>query len=181
MPRVWLHLPTFRLHRSPFAPAPPGGRLFGLALVGTGVLLLAVASAPVLVGAQSAPAFGRDPGVHDPGPRGGPAAAGGVINGATAVESAVFASSKTTFKELDYVSGAPIAGATGSGLGPRFNLDSCSGCHAQPDVGGSSPAVNPQIAAARRGNASNPEDLSAFIKVNGPVREVRFKTNPDGT
>jgi CxxC motif-containing protein (DUF1111 family) len=182
MPRVRLHLPTFRLHRSPFAPAPPGGRLFGLALVGTGVLLLAVASAPVLVGAQSVGRLaGGDPGVHDPGPRGGPAAAGGVINGATAVESAVFASSKTTFKELDSVSGAPIAGANGSGLGPRFNLDSCSGCHAQPDVGGSSPSVNPQIAAAHRGNASNPEDLSAFIKVNGPVREVRFKTNPDGT
>src|SRR3954447_26650349 len=30
------------------------------------------------------------------------------------------------------------------GLGPRFNLDSCGGCHSQPAAGGSSPAVNPQ-------------------------------------
>ena len=182
MPRIRLHLPAFRLRRSPFAPAPPGGRLFGMALVGTGVLLLAVASAPVLVGAQSTDSrFGGFGEPHDPGVRGGPAGAGGALTGATALESAVFTNSRDVFNELDSVSGAPIDGANGSGLGPRFNLDSCSGCHAQPDVGGSSPFVNPQIAAAHRANASNPEDLSAFIKVNGPVREVRFKTNPDGS
>jgi CxxC motif-containing protein (DUF1111 family) len=191
MPRVRLHLPSFRLHRSPFArqprgaarnvEAPPGGRLFGLVLVGTGVLLLAVASAPVLVGAQSAPAFGPDPGVHDPGPRGGPSGAGAVIGGATADETAVFTAAKNTFKELDSVSGAVVDGSNGAGLGPRFNNDSCSGCHAQPDVGGSSPPLNPQIASAHRGGASNPENLSAFIQPNGPVREVRFVKNADGS
>src|SRR5215472_3425643 len=28
------------------------------------------------------------------------------------------------------------------GLGPRFNLDGCGGCHSQPAIGGSSPASN---------------------------------------
>ena len=34
------------------------------------------------------------------------------------------------------------------GLGPTMNLDSCGGCHAQPAAGGTSPAVNPQVALA---------------------------------
>jgi CxxC motif-containing protein (DUF1111 family) len=182
MPRVRLHLPASRLPRSPFAPAKPGGRFFGIGLVLTGIFLLGVAVAPVLVVAQSQnSSFGGFAEPHDPGVRGGPSGAGGALTGATALEKAVFTNSKDVFSELDSVSGAPIEGAEGSGLGPRFNLDSCSGCHAQPDVGGSSPPVNPQIAAAHRANASNPEDLSAFIKVDGPVREVRFKTNPDGS
>jgi len=29
-----------------------------------------------------------------------------------------------------------------NGLGPRFNLDSCGGCHSQPAPGGTSPAAN---------------------------------------
>src|SRR5690349_6204428 len=39
--------------------------------------------------------------------------------------------------------------AVADGLGPRFNLDSCSGCHAFPAVGGSSPPTNnPQVVRA---------------------------------
>jgi CxxC motif-containing protein (DUF1111 family) len=176
MPHLRFPLPVSRLPRSPFAPAKPGGRLFGIILVLTGVLLLAVAAAPVLVVAQSTTSIGP----HDPGVRGGAAGAGGVIANATADEAAVFAAARETFKEVDSVSGAPIDGANGSGLGPRFNLDSCAGCHAFPDVGGTSPATNPQIAAAHRGNASNPESLP-FIRANGPVREVRFVKNADGS
>jgi CxxC motif-containing protein (DUF1111 family) len=66
--------------------------------------------------------------------------------------------------------------AVADGLGPRFNSSSCSSCHAQPAVGGSSPAINPQVQFA---NAKNP--LPPFITANGPVREVRFIRKPDGT
>ena len=45
------------------------------------------------------------------------------------------------------------------GLGPRFNLDSCGGCHAAPAIGGTSPAVNPQVAKAPPGQLAN---VSAF-------------------
>jgi CxxC motif-containing protein (DUF1111 family) len=65
------------------------------------------------------------------------------------------------------------------GLGPRYNLDSCSGCHAYPSVGGSSPATNPQVQAATAQGAVN--TLPSFITANGPVREARFVSHPDGT
>jgi len=72
--------------------------------------------------------------------------------------------------------------AINDGLGPRFNLDSCGGCHFQPAVGGTSPAVNPQVAVATAGGARN--TVPSFITANGPVREARFKRlangQPDG-
>src|SRR5262249_35639119 len=64
---------------------------------------------------------------------------------------------------------------TEAGLGPRFNMDSCAGCHAQPAVGGSSPPVNPQVAVATKNGATN--IVPAFITLGGPVREVRFKAD----
>ncbi len=82
------------------------------------------------------------------------------------------------FRSVDSVSGTQ-PGAPDSGLGPRFNLNSCAGCHAQPNAGGSSPAVNPQIAVATAFGAQN--TIPAFIQQSGPVRVVRFRTNADGT
>jgi CxxC motif-containing protein (DUF1111 family) len=64
------------------------------------------------------------------------------------------------------------------GLGPRFNHDSCVGCHAAPAPGGTSPALNPQVASAVRLGARN--TLPAFITANGPVRVVRFKRDAQG-
>ena len=84
----------------------------------------------------------------------------------------------TRFSSPDSVSGTE-PGAPDSGLGPRFNSNSCASCHAQPAVGGSSPSVNPQIAVATLYGATN--TIPAFIQQNGPVRVVRFKTNPNGT
>ena len=81
-----------------------------------------------------------------------------------------FYAAKNIFSEVDTVS---------TGLGPRFNLDSCSGCHAQPSVGGSSPATNPQVQAATTQGATN--TIPPFITASGPVREARFVKNPDGT
>jgi CxxC motif-containing protein (DUF1111 family) len=85
-------------------------------------------------------------------------------------ENTYFDGAKDVFTEVD---------AVPNGLGPRFNLDSCSGCHAYPSVGGSSPPVNPQVAIATAAGAKN--TLPSFITVDGPVREARFVRNPDGS
>jgi len=114
----------------------------------------------------------------DPGVRGGPAAAGGFRDGLSMSYQSMFAAAKLRFQEVDSVSGG-IAGETGSGLGPGFNSNSCASCHAQPDVGGSSPAVNPQVTVGVLDQASN--QIPEFILLNGPVREARFIQNPDGT
>src|SRR5437867_1342687 len=113
----------------------------------------------------------------DPGVRGGQAGAGGPIPGLTAAELAFFNAGLDAFNEVDSVSGT--IPDTGLGLGPRFNLDSCAGCHAQPAVGGTSPFTNPQVAVATKAGAINV--VPFFITLNGPVREARFKRNPDGT
>ena len=65
------------------------------------------------------------------------------------------------------------------GLGPRFNLDSCAGCHMHPAVGGTSPKVNPQVEVAKAFGAMN--TIPSFIKADGPVREARFRYKPDGS
>jgi CxxC motif-containing protein (DUF1111 family) len=60
------------------------------------------------------------------------------------------------------------------GLGPRFNFNSCSGCHIQPAVGGTGPAVNPQFTAIANGIAGSTNTTPTFITMNGPTREARF-------
>jgi len=66
------------------------------------------------------------------------------------------------------------------GLGPRFNSNSCSSCHAQPAVGGTGPATNPQFTFTTKsdGIVSGPiaagNTMPAFITANGPTREARF-------
>lgn len=124
--------------------------------------------------------------VLDPGVRTGQAATGGPIAGLTADEIQFFGAAAETFAEVDSVEGN-IPNETGSGLGPRFNLNSCAGCHAQPASGGSSPRTNPQLTVAHdsvacvpSANACNPAQLS-FLKAEGPIREVRFVRNPDGS
>src|SRR3954464_5930983 len=105
----------------------------------------------------------------DPGPRPGPNGAGQPVPGLNANEAEFFDAGRDDFAEAEGV---------GDGLGPRFNLDSCAGCHLQPAIGGSSPAVNPQAAVATAFGAHN--TLPFFITANGPVREARFKTLPGG-
>ena len=92
------------------------------------------------------------------------------------------------FGQVASVDGAadPATGnPTIRGLGPTFNGTSCFMCHSQPAIGGSSPGAgtpgftaNPQLAAAKAFGAGNPEDYSAFLTANGPVREARFIANP---
>ncbi len=122
---------------------------------------------------EAAPTYGgaapTDPGVRAPtGTEGGP------IPNLTAAQSALFSKSKEIFSEVERLT---------DGLGPRFNLDSCAGCHSQPTIGGTSPATNPQVAIATAFGATN--KLPSFITSNGPIREARFKLNsagaPDGS
>jgi CxxC motif-containing protein (DUF1111 family) len=94
---------------------------------------------------------------------------GNPVPGLTADQTTLFLKGQTSFKQLEQVA---------DGLGPRFNLDSCVGCHAFPTHGGSSPALNPQIAIATFGGANNV--VPAFLAANGPVREVRFKFTANG-
>ncbi|HEY2677974.1 MAG TPA: di-heme oxidoredictase family protein [Steroidobacteraceae bacterium] len=77
-----------------------------------------------------------------------------------------------------------VSGGVNNGLGPRFNLNSCSGCHAQPAVGGSSPSSNPQYHAIGQGVvAGSTNSMPSFITPHGPVREARFPffTNANGS
>jgi CxxC motif-containing protein (DUF1111 family) len=106
--------------------------------------------------------------VMDPGVRGGDPGAGGPIDGLSPTESAFFKAGQDEFADVEEVE---------DGIGPRMNLNSCGGCHSQPAIGGSSPLSNPQMAFASGGSDSVP----FFITINGPIREARFKFNPDGT
>jgi len=87
-----------------------------------------------------------------------------------------FDNGQTRFEQVENVSGTgPV------GLGPRFNLNQCSACHAQPAVGGSSPninaypylSVNPQSQVIKDGIVVN-NTIPSFVTVNGPVKEARF-------
>jgi len=121
---------------------------------------------------------------QDPGPRPGPAAAGGPYPTLNASEQAFFGQAFLRFQEVDSVSGTI---EKGSGLGPTFNGNSCVMCHAQPSIGGASPGLsspqnpvpNPQVALATLDGAIN--TVPGFITANGPVREARFVRNADGS
>src|SRR5438552_2809853 len=113
----------------------------------------------------------------DPGVRGGAPGAGGHLAGTTNKENSLFSTGQGQFQETQSVTGT-ISG-TEPGLGPRFNMDSCTGCHAQPAVGGTSPLVNPQVAVATKNGATNTVPFFISIDASGPVREARFKfANP---
>ncbi len=121
---------------------------------------------------------------HDPGPRSGPAGAGGPYPTLNANEQAFFTQAFQRFAEVSSVSGKI---EQGSGLGPTFNGNSCAQCHAQPFFGGSSPGLaspqnpvpNPQVALATLDGATN--SVPSFISAAGPVREARFVRNADGS
>ena len=77
-----------------------------------------------------------------------------------------------------------VSGGVNNGLGPRFNTNSCSSCHAQPAIGGSSPANNPEFQTIAQGIASGSTNtMPPFVTPHGPTLEVRFPffTNSNGT
>jgi CxxC motif-containing protein (DUF1111 family) len=106
----------------------------------------------------------------DPGPRRSSVDAGEPLPGLSASQLAAFELGRERFEESEGV---------GEGLGPRFNLDSCGGCHSQPAIGGTSPAENPQLAVATAFGARN--RVPSFLALDGPIREARFRFRRDGS
>jgi CxxC motif-containing protein (DUF1111 family) len=152
-------------------------------LAGIGTIVLFVAAFFAFdASAQTAPSS-VPAGPQDPGVRGGPAGAGGPLPGLATLELNFFNAALARFRAVESVSGtindAPSGTINGSGLGPRFNLNSCAGCHSQPAIGGTSSATNPEIAVATLDGATN--TIPPFISLHGPVREARFIANPNGT
>jgi CxxC motif-containing protein (DUF1111 family) len=94
---------------------------------------------------------------------------GNPLTGLTPDQTTLFFEGQVAFAKPEQVA---------DGLGPRFNLDVCVGCHSFPTHGGSSPAVNPQVALATALGANNV--VPTFITANGPIREARFKFTPGG-
>src|SRR5579863_4746251 len=86
----------------------------------------------------------------DPGVRGGPAGAGTPLKGLTADETAFFRDGQARFADIEVVTGS-----ANNGLGPRFNSNQCLSCHAQPSIGGTSPAQNPLPAIGALDGATN--------------------------
>jgi hypothetical protein len=123
--------------------------------------------------------FGMFEGIHaqlrarDPGVRGGAAGAGGPIAGLTADEAEMFRVGLEDFSEEEGVS---------DGVGPRFNFVGCAGCHEQPAIGGTSPAVNPLFRVVDRADLGFTGNvIPSFISRDGPIREARLQYKPDGS
>jgi hypothetical protein len=80
-----------------------------------------------------------------------------------------------------------------NGLGARHNADQCFVCHAHPTLGGSGGFIVPNPADRIAQPAENPQfrlvphrfgrqnAVPSFEQQYGPIREVRFKYNPDGS
>jgi len=130
--------------------------------------MLLLALVPLAAGQVAAPKIARDPGVREG------MAAGSAIAGLTPAQQSFFSTGLMQFRELVSVTGS--VPNTRKGLGPTFNAQSCAHCHSQPAIGGSSPAVNPQIGAAIAQGAANL--IPSFITARGPVRVARFPYAP---
>lgn len=130
--------------------------------------------------------IGSASGQTDPGVRSSTGInAGGALPdlGSTPGGPEFFTNGQTRFQTFEVVSGANISENQGNGLGPRFNLNQCSACHAQPAIGGTSPkqdvypynlGPNPESQVAKKGIISGDDSIPTFVKVDGPVKEARF-------
>ncbi len=106
----------------------------------------------------------------DPGPRPLPAAAGTFYPALNANQNAITTRLTQIFTEVNFVAGGPLVKTVG--LGPRFNSNSCSSCHAYPAVGGSSSPSNPLFGIYQLMGATN--TMPYFITTNGPTMVARF-------
>lgn len=137
-------------------------------LAGNCASLAVVCAAACLTGRAETPLRAVDPGVRPGTPGAGTAVAG--------VDAQYFANTRSVFKEVHSIAGDIESGV---GLGPRFNGDSCGGCHSWPAPGGSSPRQNPQFKMAKAHGASN--RIPGFLKPDGPVFAARPKTRVGST
>src|SRR5215475_2402755 len=105
----------------------------------------------------------------------------------------------------DVTDGSPVTGlgeldplfpqshTNSNGLGARHNADQCFVCHAQPTLGGSGGFIVPNPGQGTPQLPENPlfrlvpqrfgkqNTVPSFEQQYGPIREVRFKYNADGT
>ncbi len=117
-----------------------------------------------------------DPGVQS-GNRGTGAALSSVLSNSPSEILSFFTDGQGRFQTVESVSGG-----ANTGLGPRFNSNSCSSCHAQPAIGGTGAATNPEFGFPSNGVAPG-NTIPSFITATGPTREARFPFffNSNGT
>ena len=125
---------------------------------------------PILLGFLTLAAVPDSHAAIDPGVRQGPLGVGQAMIGIDATQQSFFTAGQQVFQAPQMI---------GDGLGPRFNLDSCGGCHAYPAVGGSAPSTNPQFSVATAYGAQN--RFPSFLSLNGPIRQARFVSKSNGT
>ena len=103
----------------------------------------------------------------DPGVRGGTVDAGQFLSGITANQLTIANNAKKNFGEITSVQQAAI-----TGLGPRFNSNQCSNCHAQPAVGGTTGFNNGLFQVYNLDGATN--YMPFFESFTGAVINARF-------
>jgi len=133
-------------------------------MIAVAVLSLAPLLMVVAVRAQSS--------AQDPGVRGGAAGAGTFFPGLTQNQKNVEGTITATFIEINSVTGVGNGGTGNLGLGPRFNFNSCNGCHSQPAVGGVAPFTNGFFSIFDLDGALN--EMPSFESQTGVMANARF-------
>jgi CxxC motif-containing protein (DUF1111 family) len=150
--------------------------LVGVALLSADLTAMPGAQPPAKPNIPAQELGASDPGVRRCDPPDDPdcVGAGGPVPGLTPAELQLWIAGLAAFSNVEGVL---------DGLGPRFNLDNCLGCHSQPAIGGTSPAVNPQVRMVD-GDKFPGNNLPFFITSEGPAREARIvrgaQGKPDG-
>ncbi|MEA3181084.1 MAG: hypothetical protein QOI59_4607 [Gammaproteobacteria bacterium] len=169
-------------------------------LVATGAALIALTTYAFGHENQHAASDDWHSRAHDPGPRPNPPSAiPDPVPGLNPNEAALFLETLLRVSELEGTCDtcaqqpqngppidpdpqnpfSPLKLVNSAGMGPVFNADQCFICHFQPQIGGSSPRINPaQVIAHRLGGTNT---VPSFEAPGGVFREVRFKFKPDGT
>jgi len=133
--------------------------------------------------------FPGQPGSPNPHPRGGGATDPGVQSASRGTGGTIISADDSTGYAAFFEDGQSrfqtvetVSNSANVGLGPRFNSNSCSSCHAFPAIGGSGAATNPQFQFVADGVAPD-NTIPSFITANGPTREARFPFffNSNGT
>ena len=138
-------------------------------------------------------------GAYDPGPRANPSSAiPHHVPGLNANEADLFEESLLRVSELEGTCDtcaqqqqntlpidpdpnnpfSPLSLVNSAGMGPVFNADQCFVCHVQPQIGGSSPRINPAQLVAHRLGGTN--IVPGFEDPRGAFRETRFKFKANG-
>ena len=129
-------------------------------------VLVLVSAIGMVLNAQTA----TDPGVRPP-----PIDAGKFIGALPAAQTEMLPDFTAAFNRVAIVPNTP--GTPGGGLGPVFNSNSCSSCHAQPANGGSSPASNPLYSVYQLSGATN--TMPSFISPTSAILIPRFPLESD--